>query len=211
MPEKSKTSCLPCCLAVIAAPVLLVILIIGVSTLNVTYDYAVDRRTTSLPYRTYYSTEDGRDYDFHTVVFTLMGDMKGIHNYGTFTVYVSHPHLVLPHREGPGDYAAEIVFSDFTTDDPIELVPDSVNLFLHGKEGQVIPHLSLVNQLADKPQGKYRNHRYRKVYDSKHLPDEITEEITFEVIIGGERKKVEYRLPLKKVRHYSGWDVLMGI
>jgi hypothetical protein len=200
-----------CCGAFIGGPILLFILFFAFMNLNVTYDYAVDRRTTKLPYRTYYYNDAGRDFDFNTVLFTLMGNMEGIVNYATFTVFVAHPHQEVIPRNNLDDNLAEIVFTNFTVDDPIEMVPDSVALTLRRMDGQVIPHRAIINELADKPQSKHRTHRYRKVYEKKHLPDEIIEEISFEVIIGGEKKRLEYQFPLKKVPHYSAWDVLMGV
>jgi len=103
------------------------------------------------------------------------------------------------------------VFSEFTTDDNIQLIPDSIVLIHKDKSGKTIQHEKIYHDLDRKLEGKYRRHYYRKVYDPNKLPNAISEDIYLEVIIRGVKEKIEYHLPIEKAIHYPWWDVMMGI
>lgn len=175
------------------------------------YDYGVDKSKTELPYRTYYYGEKDKKYDFTTVLYSTEKEPRGAYNYIDFNVSISHMNKEHHQNKNYGKYISEIMFSEFTTEDDIQLVPESIVLIHKDKNGNVIPHEDIEHDLNRKPVNKYRRHYYRKVYDPSKLPDEISEDIYLEVIIKGVRKKIEYHLPIEKALHYTWWDVMMGI
>ncbi|HNV72927.1 MAG TPA: hypothetical protein PKO06_24675, partial [Candidatus Ozemobacteraceae bacterium] len=110
-----------------------------------------------------------------------------------------------------GKYVSELKFSDFTVDDNIQLLPDTVTLIHKDQQGRIIPHETVSHDLDETPKSRDRLPSYRKVYDAETLPDDITEEIVCEFLIKGTRERVAFTLPIKKVARYSGYDVLMGV
>ncbi len=175
------------------------------------YDYGVDKRTTKLPYRTYYHGEKDKKFDFTTVLFSVEKEPRGAYNYIDFNVSISHMYQEIHQNENKGKYISEIMFSEFTTDDDIQLIANSIILIHKDKKGKTVQHEKIYHDLTRKPEGKYRRHYYRKVYDSDDLPNEILEDIYLEVIVKGVKEQIEYHLPIKKVLHYTWWDVIMGV
>jgi hypothetical protein len=175
------------------------------------YDYGVDKTTTELPYRTYYYSEKDKKYDFTTVLYSIEKGPKGAYNYNDFNVTISHMYKETHQKEYKGRYISKINFSDFTTDDDIKLVPNSIVLVHKDKNGNKIQYEEYNHDLDRIPEGKYRNHYYQQIYDPSVLPSEISEYISLEVFINGDKKKIEYNLPIKKALHYTWWDVMMGV
>ncbi len=175
------------------------------------YDYGVDKSTTILPYRTYYHGEKDKIFDFTSVLFSVVEEPRGAYNYIDFNVSISHMYKQTHQDENKGKYISEIIFSNFTIDDDIQLIPESIVLLHKDKNGKTIQHEKISHDLTRKPEGKYRQHYYRKIYNPGKLPNEISEYICLEVIIKGVKEKIEYHLPIEKVLHYTWWDVMMGV
>jgi len=174
------------------------------------YDYGVDKTETKLPYRTYYFGEKDKKYDFTTVLYSVEKEPEG-RNYTDFTISISHMFQEIRKNENKGKYISEIRFSDFTTDDDIQLLPDSIILVHKDKNGIVIPYEMINHDMNKKMDGKYRHHVYRKMYHPDGLSREISEYIYLEVRVKGVKKTIESHFSLQKALHYTWWDVLMGL
>jgi hypothetical protein len=174
------------------------------------YDYGVDKTKTKLPYRTYYFGEKDKKYDFTTVLYCGDQEPKG-RNYTGFTISISHMFIETRKNENKGKYISEILFSGSTTNEDIQLLPDSIILVHKDKNGKILPYEKVEHDVRKKPKGKYFRHYYRKVYDPSILSDEITEYISLEVLVKGVKEKIEDRLFIQKALHYTWWEVLMGI
>ena len=170
-------------------------------------DYAVDREKNNLPYRTYYYNDISKKYDFYRVLFSTKKESDFV-NYTGVTVVVS---LKTAFREETkNNYVATLNFES-SSDHTIKILFNSIVLEYRSKDGRVIPYVSLENDVSSESINKYNNEYYKKVYDKSTLPDEVEEYVYAEVVVDGELKIIESTLPLKKVFHYSWFDVMMGV
>lgn len=174
------------------------------------YDYGVNKSDFELPYRSYYYNDKDRKFDFVTVLYTLDSELKG-NNYTKFTVRIDHMRKVNFQEKNKGKYISSLHFSDFTTDDDIQIVPDSIKLVHKTTDGKEINFEKSYSDFSLQPDVKYRSHFLKKIYNPDDLPDKMLEYIYFEVVVDGTNKKIEYELPIEKALHYTKWDVMMGI
>jgi len=170
-------------------------------------DYAVDRETNHLPYRTYYYDDISRQYDFYRVLFSTPQETDFV-NYRGFTVLSN---LETDFRdEYKNKYIATLNFES-SSEHTIQILPNTIVLEYRSKDGTVIPYDSLENDVSAESISKYNNEYYKKIYDKSRLPDEVEEYVYAEVLVDGELKIIESTLPLEKVFHYSWFDVMMGV
>lgn len=174
------------------------------------YDYGVDKSVTKLPHRSYYYRDKDRKIDFVTVLYTLDEELAGP-NYTEFTVRITHMQKERFRKKHKGKYLSTIVFGDFTTEDAVRIIPESVRLVHKTRQGKTIPPEKTEYDFSHDPGVKHRSHYYRKVYDPSRLPDELIEFVFLEVLVDGEKKTIEYEFPIKKELHYTCWDVIMGV
>lgn len=90
------------------------------------FDYGVDKDKTDLPYRTYYYGEKDKKHDFTTVLFSVVPKPQGTFNYNDFNISISHMYKEKRGNSNKGKYISEIHFSDFTTEDDIEIKVNSI-------------------------------------------------------------------------------------
>jgi len=175
-----------------------------------TYDYAVNKEKTSLPYRTYYYYDRNKKFDFSTVLFSLQNTQKDFVNYSKFTIYLSHLHK--PYfKNAKGVYVSEIHFQDFTSDDDIQINTESIQLLYKTKDGQVIPSIRTEKIFIPNTKSKYQSRLFRKYYDINDLPKKVIEYVYIKILIDGKSKIIEFTFPVEKAYHYSVWDVMMGV
>ena len=166
-------------------------------------DYAVDRETNQLPYRTYYYDDMSKKYDFYRVLFSTQKETKFV-NYTGFTVMSN---LETDFREEyKNKYIATLNFESLS-EHTIQILPNTIVLEYRSKDGTVIPYDSLDKDVSSELIHKH----YKKVYDKSTLPDKVEEYVYVEVVVDGELKIIESTLPLEKVFHYSWFDVMMGV
>ncbi|MCP4260818.1 MAG: hypothetical protein GY774_25320 [Planctomycetes bacterium] len=174
------------------------------------YDYAVNRETTSLPYRTYYYSDRNNKNDFSTVLFSLQNTQDEFINYSKFTVYLDHLHKPYT-KNAKGVYTSEIHFQNFTSDDDIKINIESIKLIHKTKKGTLIPAFRTVKLFTPNTKTKYQSRLYRKYYNMNDLPNKIIEYVYVEVLINNEPKIIEFSFPIEKKYHYSAFDIAMGV
>lgn len=174
------------------------------------YDYGVDKGDYELPYRSYYYYDKDRKIDFVTVLYTLDKELEGA-NYTKFTVRIAHMEKENFREINKGKYISTIYFSDFTSEDNIQIIPESIKLVHKTLDGRVINCEKMQSDFSQRTDVKYRSYYFRKVYNPDELPKEMIECIFFEVVVDGITEKIEYELPIKKALHYTYWDVMSSI
>lgn len=174
------------------------------------YDYGVDKQENKLPYRTYYHNEKDLKYDFETVLYAAAQEPKGP-NYAGFTIRIAHLRKENKRSSDKGKYVSTIWFSDFSADDDIQLIPESIILVHKDNAGEVIQPESVRYDFSQPPEKKYRSHFYQAIYDPKKLTEEVKESVSLEIVIDGQKKKIKYEFPIEKVLHYTLWDMMMGV
>ncbi len=170
------------------------------------FDYAVDRESMDLPYETYYPTERGKRYDFHTVLYSESENEEEPIDYSSFAIYLTHLNRNFK-GENKGDYTSRLSFQN-VKDTDVKVDYSTIRLIHKDANGNIIPEISSSSTYENK---EYVNHMYAKVYDKNKLTNLITEYVYVEIESKGKRKVVEFTFPIKKKYHYSFWDVMMGV
>lgn len=183
-----------------------VFLIITLITGCNTYDYAVDKSKTDLAYRTYYYGDKNREFDFYTVLYFRVGEIGTAINYFDFNVHIAHMLYKHQHKY-QGLYVSELVFDQMNKAKVI-IDYSSLKLTHRDSSGNII--IPVKTESSPSHSNSHRN-SYKLIYNPDTLPDLITESIYVELSVNGKHVVINASLPIEKTRHYSYWDMLMGV
>lgn len=168
-------------------------------------DYAVDKTKVNLPYRTYYYSDSikNSNVDFTTVIYSQDKDIQNQTNYTNFTIYINHLNRDI---HGRYDYrTSEICF-----DDPknIDLNIESIQLTYQNANAQEVP---FIIQAPIKNPNSGLIECFRQSYTDDQLTKTMTEHIFIKFKVNNKSVTIQQTYPLKKVLHYTLWEVLMGV
>lgn len=188
-----------CLLAIISLP-------IGCSQIGRHYDYALDRENHSANCSSFF--DNGRRYDFSTVIWAIGGDCKQPINgnwWPSYYIYTTHITTKADNVSKLEIYFENIGGEKGSKKVNVEIVKDSLAVSISTPQGKIIS-----SNKSDLYKVGKNSWVFEQQYSQK-LPVELIENISFDLLVNDKHIEVREKYPIKLQYHYNFWDQLMGI